>query len=88
MKQDDLKIINAINILATAKIDALFNIEKEFKGEWSKAWQSDLRRFLPADLDYEKKRKKVDPELKWQELLKQNIDLVTINDSDYPSQLK
>lgn len=87
MTPDKLRIINAINILATAKIDALANIEKEFKGDWNKAWNSDLKAFLPSDLDPSKK-KKLNIEKAWREIEKNNVGLITFHDPEYPTLLK
>jgi DNA processing protein len=88
VNQKDLKIINAINTLATAKIDALKTIEGFFNGDWEKAWDSNLKQFLPSDLDYINARKRIDPEKEWLKLKTNGIELITIHDPAYPPLLK
>lgn len=87
--ESDIRYIHAINILATAKIDALQNISDHFGGDFQKAFSSsELARFLPTDLDFSKARKLVDPEKEWQELEKEKIEIITIVDKAYPKLLK
>jgi len=88
MPQGQIKYIHAINILATAKIDALQNIHNAFKGDWEKAWNSDISAHLPADLDYKSARKKLDPEKYWDKLEQNGIETITILDKEYPKLLK
>ena len=86
--KENLKFLNAINILATAKIDALQNIESAFAGDWEKAWNSNLRQFLPSDLDYQRAKKNTDPEKAWTKLLQSGIELITIKEKAYPKPLR
>lgn len=88
MTQEELKIIHAINSLGTAKVGALMNIERDFKGDWAKAWNSDLGRYLPSDLNYYKARKKLDPEREWAKLKGFDIGVMVFRDKDYPKLLK
>lgn len=84
---DKLKYLNAINILASAKIDALQTIYDVFGGDWERAWNSDLRKYLPKDLDYRLKPK-IDPDKEWAKLQREGIELITIKDKSYPKLLK
>ena len=87
--ESDIRYIHVINILATAKIDALQNISDHFGGDFQKAWHSsELARFLPADLDFSKARKSLDPEKEWQKLEKEKVEVITILHKSYPKTLK
>ncbi len=88
LKKSDRQYIHAINILAAAKIGALAEIEKKFKGNWQRAWAANLRPYLPSDLDYVTARKRVDPDKEWVRLEKLGIKLLTIRDREYPKVLK
>lgn len=88
MSKNDLKYVHAINILATAKIDALQNMHDFFVGDWEKAWQSDLRKFLPVDLDYQKVKRSIDPDKALARLEKEKIEIITIFDKTFPKPLK
>ncbi len=83
--QRGLKFLNAINILAVAKIGALQKIHDQFAGDWEKAWHSDLSKFLPKDVP---NKSSVDPDGEWKKLEKEDIYIITINDSEYPEKLK
>ncbi len=93
----DLKYLNAVNILACAKIDALQNIYNSFNGDFGYAWKNNLDNFLPKDagaggkliqIDYEKIKRGIDPEKERLKLQKENIEIVTILDRRYPDILK
>ncbi len=85
----ELKYIHAINILATAKIDALQNISDHFGGDFQKAFNSpELARLLPIDLDFAKAKRVIDPEKEWKKLEKEKIEVITILDKAYPKTLK
>ena len=59
----DLKYLNAINILGSAKIGALQNIANAFHGNFEHAWHSPrLKTFLPPDAS---SQKQIDPEKEW-----------------------
>ncbi len=81
----NIKYLNAINILAYAKPGALQKIHDKFDGDWQRAWNSDLRKFLPSDAP---NKDTVDVDRVWQELGKENISIVTILDKEYPTQLR
>lgn len=92
----ELKYLNAINILATAKIGALQKIHDRFNGNWQKAWESDLTNFLPQPkketgapkIDYRQAKKSIDPDKGWEKLQKEKISLTTILDDGYPKLLR
>lgn len=87
--EPDIKYIHAINILATAKIDALQNISDHFEGNFRKAWNSpELAGFLPTDLDFQRAKNSVDPDSEWQKLEKEKVGLITIQNKSYPKPLK
>jgi len=88
MTANDRKFINAINILATAKIDALMTIESDFNGDWERAWNSNLKKYLPSDLNYPMARKNLDPEKEWKKLEQNGVNIITIRDREYPKPLK
>jgi len=79
------------------KIGALQKIYDEFGGDpakspdgsrgvnWEKAWHSNLARFLPSDAP---DKKQIDIDREWKKVEKENIQLVTILDDDYPALLK
>ena len=91
-----LKYLNAINILAKAKIDALQKIYDCFGDDWERAWYSNLTGFLPKvrdsygkliPADYGRIKKTIDPDKEWRKLLEEGIEIVTILDKDYPELL-
>lgn len=93
----DSKYLNAVNILASAKIDALQNIYVAFRGDFERAWKSNLNKFLPREpgpdgklisIDYEKERKRIDPDKEFELLTKGDIKIVTVLDKKYPKPLK
>lgn len=92
-----LKYLNAINILAKAKIDALQKIYDCFGDDWEKAWHSNLTAFLPKvhdsygkliPADYERIKKMIDPDKEWQKLLREGVEILTILDTNYPELLR
>lgn len=92
----ELKYLNAINILATAKIGALKKIHDRFNGNWQKAWEFDLTKFLPQSkkeagipkIDYRQVKKSIDPDEEWKKIQKEKISLTTILDGVYPKLLR
>lgn len=83
-----MKFLNAINILASGKIGALAKIQTKFKGDWQRAWNSDLRKYLPSDLNYEKAKRVLDPDKAYQRLIAEKIGIITLSDKRYPGPLK
>lgn len=84
--REQSKFLNAINVLAMAKTGALAKISKYFKGDWQKAWSSPkLRDFLPKDAQL---ARRIDPDTEWKKIEKEKIELITINDKNYPKLLK
>lgn len=82
----DLKYLNAVNILLSAKIGALQKIAEVFNGNFERAWSSSgLKKFLPADT---LRSSQINPEKEWEKLEKENIELITIFDPAYPKPLK
>src|SRR3989344_7719395 len=82
----DLKYLNAINILGSAKIGMLQKIADTFEGNFERAWHSKaLKRFLPADAP---RPDQIDPEKEWEKLAKEQIEIVTILDQTYSKPLK
>ncbi|MDP3731212.1 MAG: DNA-processing protein DprA [bacterium] len=82
----NLKYLNAVNILVSAKIGALQKITDSFDGDFERAWHSkSLKRFLPADAPI---FGKIDPEKEWDKLAKEKIEIITILDRDYPKPLR
>ena len=55
MLDEQLKYLNAINILASAKPGALQAIHDAFGGDWGRAWRADLTKYIPRDRDTEGK---------------------------------
>ena len=97
MPDENLKFLNAINILATAKSGALQAIHDAFGGDWERAWHANLTRYIPRDRDiegrlvavnYAKLQKKINPDQEWSRLAEENIGLMTILDDDYPKPLR
>lgn len=85
MPDNNLKYLNVINILVTAKSGALQTIHDKFAGDWGKAWQSDLAKYIPRDSTL--KKDGIDPDKEWVKLQQEKIDLMTILDDDYPEPL-
>ena len=88
-----MKYLHAINILTMAKVGALQNIFDHFQGDWEKAWQADLARFIPREkdktgklirIDYQTAKNKINVEYEWRRLQKEKIELLTILDDEYP----
>ena len=46
---NNLKYLNAINIVASAKSGALQMIHDKFEGDWERAWHADLTKYIPRD---------------------------------------
>ena len=97
MPNENLKYLNAINILATAKSGALQMIHDAFGGDWERAWHADLAKYIPRDLgadghfvqvDYAKLQKSISPDKEWARLTRENISLMTTLDDDYPEPLR
>jgi len=72
----NLNYLNAINILASAKIDTLQNIYDTFNGDFEYAWKNNLNKFLPTD--YKKIKDKINPEREFEILKKEGIEIITI----------
>lgn len=96
MADEQLKFLNAINILVTAKSGALRAIYDAFGGDWERAWRANLTKYIPREpneegnlvaVDYEKAKKTIYPEREWAILKKEKIDMMTILDDDYPKPL-
>ncbi len=85
LMQDDLKYLNAINILAFAKPGALQKIYDKFNGDWKRAWNSDIRKFLPADAPG---KDTINVDGAWRKLDKERISTLTILDEGYPTLLR
>ncbi len=83
-----IEYINAINLLAYAKVDALQKIHDHFEGNWHRAWQSNLSKFLPRDPEQTRTQKSIDPEAEYERLLAGKVDIITIYDNNYPALLK
>ena len=97
MNDKNLKFLNAINIVVSAKSGALQVIHDRFGGDWERAWHADLTKYIPRDreadgrlvvADYAKLQKRIDPDKKWVQLAINKIDLITILDEDYPELLR
>lgn len=89
-----LKYLNAVNILVSARIDALQSIHDSFGGDWERAWHSDLRKFAQDETgktkspaDFARLKKAVDPDNEWKKLEREKIGLITIFDKEYPKLL-
>ncbi len=84
-----LQYLNAINILAKAKIGALQKIYDHFKGDVEAAWHSDLSAFLPRDnpVPYHHLQKTLDVSKEFSKLQHAGIDIVTTYDNNYPQLL-
>ena len=94
---EQLKFLNAINVLATAKSGALRAISAAFDNDWKQAWRADLAKYIPRDknadgklvtVDYTKLKKGIDPDKGWIKLKQEDIGLMTILDDDYPKPLR
>ena len=86
MDLTQLKYLNALNLLISAKINALQKIAAAFNGNFERAWHaSGLKAFLPSDAPG---KTSVDPEKEWQKLQKENIEIVTHFDPAFPELLR
>ena len=97
MNKTNLIFLNSLNILTSAKVDALQNIYTAFEGDFEKAWNSNINKFLPREpdaygklisIDYESKKKKINPEKEFEDIQKEGIQIVTILDKNYSPLLK
>jgi len=97
MPNEQLKYLNAINVVASAKSGALQLIHDKFEGDWGRAWHSDLAKYIPRDRDIEGKlvapdylkiQKRVDPDKEWAKLATNEINAITILDQEYPELLR
>ena len=95
--QKELKYLNAINIVASAKSGALQNIYQSFGGDWEKAWNSNLSKYIPRDrdasgklvaADYSKITSRINPDKEFQKTKDHQIELITILDQKYPELLR
>ena len=93
----DIKYLNAINILTSGKLGVLQLIHDKFDGDFKRAWNSDLSKYIPRErneegklvaVDYKKLQKSIDPEKEFKKLEKEKIDIITILDNSYPELLR
>ncbi len=83
---NQLKYLNAINILVSAQVGALQKISDSFRGNFEHAWHSPtLKNFLPKDAP---DKSKIDPEKEFEKLEKDSIYIITLKDKAYPKLLK
>jgi len=94
----DLKYLNAVNVLVSARVGALQSIYDCFDGDWERAWRSDLRKFVQDETgktkspaDFARLKKAIDPDNEWKKLNpptgRERIGLITIFDKEYPKLL-
>ncbi|MEK7154257.1 MAG: DNA-processing protein DprA, partial [Patescibacteria group bacterium] len=94
----NLKFLNAINVLVSARVGALQSVHDHFGGDWERAWHSDLRKFAQDETgkakspaDFNRLKKTIDPDNEWKKLNPptsgEKIGLVTIFDKEYPKLL-
>jgi DNA processing protein len=90
----DLKFLNAINKLVSARIDALQSLHDLFDGDWERAWYSDLRKFVQDEtgkaetpVNFAHLKETIDPDKEWAKLENEKIGLVAIFDKGYPKLL-
>lgn len=97
MDKINLIFLNSLNILTSAKIDALQNIYTAFNGDFERAWNSNINKFLPREpdangklisVDYEDKKKRINPEKEFENIQKEGIEIITVLDKKYPPLLK
>ncbi len=101
MLDEQLKFLNAINIVASAKSGALQAIHDRFGGDWERAWHTDLAKYIPRDrdvdgrlviADYARIQKRIDPDKEWARLHPsadgEKIEMLTILDESYPELLR
>lgn len=90
----DLKYLNAINLLVSAKIGALQKIAGLFQGDFERAWHSSYLKNLVPDAKATDAQPagqpwdEIDPEKEWEKLQKANIRIITLEDSAYPEPLR
>lgn len=90
----DLKHLNAINLLVSAKIGALQKIADLFQGDFERAWHSShLKKLVPDTIVTNAQPAgrpwdEIDPEKEWEKLQKANIRIITLEDSAYPEPLR
>ncbi len=90
----DLRYLNAINKLISAKVNVLQFLHDLFNGDWERAWHSDLRKFaqdetgkVKSPAEFTRLKKAIDPDGEWKKLEKEKIGLITIFDKEYPKLL-
>ena len=90
----NLKFLNAVNVLVSARVGALQSIHDSFDGDWERAWHSDLRKFAQDETgkakspaDFARLKKSIDPDNEWKKLEREKISLITIFDKEYPKLL-
>jgi len=89
MEEEQLIYLNAINLIASAKIDALQKINQKFNGDFKKAWRMNLSAFMPkSDIPFEKNKSKIDPDKEYKKLESENVKIITMEEKDYPQILK
>jgi DNA processing protein len=96
-QEKNLIYLNALNVLTMAKVGVLSEINKKFKGDFERAWRSDMTRYIPrvrnhegklTAADWEKLKKKMNPEAEWKKLEREGITTLTITDKKYPKKLR
>lgn len=80
--------LNAVSILTCGKIESLQKIHDVFKGDFERAWNSDLTVYLQKGRDWKKEREKLSPQKEFEKLEKDGVKTITINDREYPEPLK
>src|SRR3989338_3260232 len=78
METEKLKYINAVNIIIEAKIDELLLINEQYDGDWERAFYETQKKY----------NKTIDINKEWEKITKFDIDIITINEKEYPISLK
>lgn len=97
MSDSNLKYLNAINMVVSAKPGAIQAISDNFSGDWEKAWRNNLSAYIPRERNidgkliipnYAKLQKAINPDKEWVKLSGHKIEVITILDKDYPELLR
>src|SRR3989344_7475866 len=78
METEKLKYINAVNIIIEAKIGELLLINEQYHGDWERAFYEIQK----------KHNKTINIKKEWEKITKFGIDIITINEKEYPISLK
>jgi len=94
MEMKQKKFLNALNCVSGIGIATLYKIKDFFDGNFEYAFAAPESKFVSAGISgkeleaIKSNRSKIDPEKEWEKLKKEEVDIITYCDDNYPELLK